>query len=225
MERLKSTRGEVPRSGDRARCLGALWHRSVRSQPTRPGSEAGDTLVELLIAIVIIAIAASAILGALTTSITSSTEHRNLSLDDTLLKSFSENVKYQIELQSKTASTPYYEDCNAASNTPAKVLTDYKKLVPGWSAPYPPAFAGYPAGYAVMITDVQFWDTQTGSFDVSGAANGTCNNSNASGIEMITVTVTDPTGEHLSLATVVRNPDYGTNYCALYNPGPANNCT
>jgi type II secretory pathway pseudopilin PulG len=97
------------------------------------GSEAGDTLIEVLMAIVIIALAASALLGALLTSVTGSVEHRSLSVDDTVLKGFAEAAKEQIELQ----STPLYAPC--ASNY---LIT-------------PPTF---PTGYSATITAIQYWN-------------------------------------------------------------------
>jgi hypothetical protein len=72
-------------------------------------SEAGDTLLEVLIAIVVIAIGVVALLGALTTSITSSATYRSLATLDTLLKSFSEAVKYDVQLQ--PAATSQYQNC------------------------------------------------------------------------------------------------------------------
>jgi type II secretory pathway pseudopilin PulG len=71
--------------------------------------ETGDTLVEVLIAIVIIGIGAVALIGALTTSITSSATYRSLSTIDTVLKSFAEGVKYDVQLQ--PAPTALYSNC------------------------------------------------------------------------------------------------------------------
>ena len=50
-----------------------------------------------------------ALLGALTTSITSSATSRSLATLDTLLKSFSEAVKYDVQLQ--PAATSLYQNC------------------------------------------------------------------------------------------------------------------
>jgi type II secretory pathway pseudopilin PulG len=97
-------------------------------------SESGDTLIEVLIAVVIIALAATALLGALLTSITSSVSHRSLAVDDSVLRSFAEAAKEQIELQ----SNPLYVHCPASYSISS-------------SAP--------PSGYSVpAITQVQYWN-------------------------------------------------------------------
>jgi Tfp pilus assembly protein PilV len=62
-------------------------------------SEDGDTLIEVLLAVVILGLSVVALLGALVTSITSSSEHRSLASDDTVLRSFAEAAKYEIQMQ------------------------------------------------------------------------------------------------------------------------------
>jgi type II secretory pathway pseudopilin PulG len=61
--------------------------------------EAGDTLVEVLIAIAVIGITAAALLGGFSTSIAASADHKTLSSLDTVLKSFIETSTYQIQQQ------------------------------------------------------------------------------------------------------------------------------
>jgi len=60
-------------------------------------SEAGDTLVEILVAIVIIALTVTALLGALVTAITSSTTEQSLSTVDSVLNSFAQSAQYEIQ--------------------------------------------------------------------------------------------------------------------------------
>jgi type II secretory pathway pseudopilin PulG len=83
----------------------------VRHQPRR--DERGDTLIELLIATTIIAITVSALFGALIGSITGSVEHRSLATLNTVLKSFAESAKYDIQLQPLVSgvSGPEYTEC------------------------------------------------------------------------------------------------------------------
>jgi hypothetical protein len=76
----------------------------------RSNSEAGDTLVELLVSIVVIGLTSIALLGTFATTITASTEHRTLASSDSLLKSFVEYATYQIQMQGgnfSTSCTPY----------------------------------------------------------------------------------------------------------------------
>jgi Tfp pilus assembly protein PilE len=96
-----------------------LWISGTRVRDKRRKSEAGDTLLEVLIAIVVIAIGVVALLGALTTSITSSATYRSLATLDTLLKSFSESVKYDVQLQ--PAATSLYQNCA----TSYQVVSEY----------------------------------------------------------------------------------------------------
>ncbi len=69
------------RDGRRARC-----------------SEAGDTLIEVLIAIVIIALTVTALLGALVTALTSSTTEQSLSTVDSVLNAFAQSAQYELQL-------------------------------------------------------------------------------------------------------------------------------
>ena len=125
-------------------------------------SEAGETLVEMLIAIVIIGIAVTAILGALLTSMTASTQHRGLAVEDTLLRSYAEQAKQQIELQTPTSSTSYQPSCQ-----------------PSYSVSWPPA----------------------GFVDSSACQSDT-------GLQLITLTASGPSGLTQQLSFVVRNPNY-----------------
>ena len=85
-------------------------------QPTRTNrfDEAGDTLVEVLIAVLIASMAVIGILGALLTSTSSSISHRNMTTFDAVLKSFAETARNAIETQTSTpyacpAPSPYYQ--------------------------------------------------------------------------------------------------------------------
>ncbi|HYA68093.1 MAG TPA: type II secretion system protein, partial [Acidimicrobiales bacterium] len=77
-------------------------------------SDGGDTLIEVLIALVVISLAVVAVMGGLVTSITASAEQRNLSALDTLLKSFAESAKYQIDEQ----ASPLFDNCARAEPAP-----------------------------------------------------------------------------------------------------------
>lgn len=102
--------------------------------------ETGDTLVEILIALVIISITVVALLGGLVTALTSSSEHRSLANLDTLLKDFAESAKYEIQQQPVTGSSePLFTPC----------ATTYSVA----SAPSPAQTAvGLPAGDGVPVT-------------------------------------------------------------------------
>ena len=78
--------------------LGRLRRREERS-------ERGDTLIELLIAIVIIALTVTAMLGALVTALTASTTQKGLSTVDAILNSFAQSAQYEAQ-QSFVNCTP-----------------------------------------------------------------------------------------------------------------------
>src|SRR6516225_4601813 len=75
---------------------------AVQAQP-----EAGETLVEVLIALVVIGLTVTAVLGAFVTTISATTEQRNLAGADAFLRSFVNTATYDISL----SSTPLFVAC------------------------------------------------------------------------------------------------------------------
>lgn len=70
--------------------------------------ETGDTLIEIVVAVVIIGLTVVALMGVLTTSVTSSAEYRSLASVDTVLKNFADAVKSDVQLQ---PSRSIYTNC------------------------------------------------------------------------------------------------------------------
>lgn len=100
----------------------------------RPESaDRGDTLLEVLIALAVVAIAATALIGGVLSSITASSAHRSLAINDADLKSFADAAQNQIQRQ----ANPLFVDC----------ATTY--------AVTPPPL---PANYVVSITGIQYWN-------------------------------------------------------------------
>ena len=93
-----------------------LPHRRARSFITKADTsgtvrhrlwnEDGDTLIELLIAIVILGIIAAPILLAFMTSIMGSAAYRNVATMDTVLKSAANEVTSQVEHFSRSIHMP-----------------------------------------------------------------------------------------------------------------------
>jgi hypothetical protein len=150
----------------------------------------------MLIAIVVIGIAVTAILGALLTSITASTQHRGLAVEDTLLRSYAEQAKQQIELQPPTLADP------AAGVAAASPLYDpscqASYLDQAHKVNWPPAGFTVPHGYNVNISEVQFW-TGSGFVDSAKCQSDT-------GLQLITLTASGPSGLTQKLSLVVRKP-------------------
>jgi len=91
-------------------------------------TEAGETLLEIVIALVIIGIVFSAFFAAYSTAAVSSTTHRNVTNEDRILRDYAEGTKAAAK-----------RDC--ATNDASS---------PG--ATYSPTFAALPQGYSVITT-------------------------------------------------------------------------
>ena len=120
-----------------------------RARPvSRPGRspDAGDTLIEILIAVSIIAIAAAGIVGGVASAIGSSGTHRSLSTLDAIVKSFAQTAKYEIQQQPSGQGGPLFQPCagTIGSSSPYYTLA---------SVPYP---SSGPVGTAVTVFGTGF---------------------------------------------------------------------
>ena len=102
---------------------------------TRRCSQAGDTLIEVLVAVVVVGLCGVALLLAFSTSITSTSEYRNLAAIDTVLRSVSENAVSQIQQQ----ALPQFSSCATSAYYQNNVSL------------------GAPAGYTATFTAVTYW--------------------------------------------------------------------
>ena len=173
-------------------------------------SERGETYVELLITTVIVGLAAIAIIGALLTSISASTEHRNLASNDNVVKSALESVKSQVQFQ-----TGNFYDCSTVNSAPSGTppvgtgKPDY--ILNQWKSSL--SLPSRPAGFSLSLTAVECWNQSLGGFDPHCSSSDTslCGVHDRTGIERITVSGTDPSGYDVKLSTIVRNPNYSSN--------------
>jgi type II secretory pathway pseudopilin PulG len=183
--------------------------------PTRPRSrrahnqrdEDGDTLVEIMITIVLVGLVVAAILGAIMIAIESSTTHRNLANDDTIVKSALEAVKDQVELPQ--SGTNDFVDCGTTSNGPSSILTAWTTVGGSKYITLP----SIPGGYSESIGTVQCWDPNARTFDSTCTAVSPCV---PSGVLLVSVTATDPSGYALTESTIVRNPSYQASYNGVF---------
>jgi type II secretory pathway pseudopilin PulG len=153
--------------------------------------EAGDTLLEVLIAIAILGIIVAALLGALLTTITSATEHRSLATLDTVLRSYAEQLKYDVQLQ---GTGSWFTQCASVSSPTTS----------------PPQYQGHtvtPANqppnvhYSAVILGIKYWNDVTNTFDTNCGAPG-----DQSGYQLVTFQVTAPNGLTEPLSVGVRTP-------------------
>jgi type II secretory pathway pseudopilin PulG len=178
---------------------------SVPGAEDRRRSEAGDTLVEILIALTVLGIAATAILLAFATSISGSGEDRNLVTMDTMLRTASAEVTSAIQQQSSTV----FSSCSGA----------YTLNQQGISLPNASAPATNP--YSAAITGAQYWNaaatppafTSTVTPTTSCPAGVT-----GGGPQLLTVTVTYHGGGGITSSTITTVVDNTT------PPTPATNC-
>ncbi len=149
-----------------------------RGRPRR--DESGDTLVEVLVAIVVLSLCGLALLLTFSTSITASVEHRSLATLDTVLRSASESASMQIQQQSGAL----FSSCATASFYNSNLTLSV------------------PAGYSVAVTSVQYW---TGS---SFTAFGASCPAGSLQPQLLTMTATAANGVSDSQSFVVDDPLY-----------------
>src|SRR3954454_9746930 len=100
--------------------------------------DSGETLIELVVAVAILGVAAVAILGGLLVSIQSSVIHRNDATGGAYVRSFAEAIQNSVD------STGGYKPCGSAASAYAGVT------VPS-----------LPTGYTTAVTAVQSWNGST----------------------------------------------------------------
>jgi len=153
----------------------------------RRRSEAGDTLIEVLLAIVVLGLTSVALLTAFGTIISSSAEYRGLATMDTVLRSASQQAISQVGQQSGAL----FASCESA----------------GPSGPGQVNFS-LPAGYTAVVSSVQYWDASATppAFDPPSTWTSTSFSPcipNAAAL--LTITVTASSGQSSSIRSVVDN--------------------
>jgi hypothetical protein len=178
-----------------------------RREPTpRSHSEAGDTLVEVLLALLVLSLASVALIIAFSTSISASAEHRRLVTADLVVGSVSQNAIASIEgnLQLFTCTT-----LQAGQSMPVTTTT-YLSSVQGLGFDLVPAeYTTTPYSYSASVTGVEWWNGTSFSSTCSAGAP-----------EEITVTVTNTsTGVSYINTFVVGFPLTTTNAVSGSAPG------
>ena len=147
----------------------------IQQSDGRRRSEAGDTLIEILIALTVIGIAGVAILLAFATSISGSSDHRNLTTMDAMLRTAAAEVTAAIQQQPSSE----FATCLGAYTV---------NNTPGGGIPLPTA------GYTATIYSAQYW-TGTGWTSPVAPTNTGCPNTPPNTVDVVgTVPNTYPLG-------------------------------
>ena len=132
------------------------WGRAGRQ---RQRDDRGDSLIEVLFAVVIIALAAVPLIGALLESIAASAEHRGIATTSTLLETFAETAVSEIETSPLPGGTAY----TASASPSYRLLSNPSKA----SGPGPSKASGR-AGTTVTVFVTGFSSASTFSVTVGG---------------------------------------------------------
>ena len=147
--------------------------------PRHLQSEAGFSLAELLITIVLVSVTFVAILTGLTTTIRVSTLHRTQATTDSVARSAAEWVK-------DISHNPFSTSCPAV---------------------YSLTGLSIPAGYSATIQSVEYWDgvapSATGTYDLSLHIGSSCGGGNK-GLQRITIVATAANGQATETVQILK---------------------
>ena len=160
---------------------------SLRTARSHRRDEDGDTLIEVLLALVVMGITVLAILAAFMTSLSSSSTLRTFAVNDSMLRTVSEQVVAEFQQGNVYLACP-----NATPASYTSALGSALSIPPPYST----------AGYSAAISAVTYWD----GAGFTGTAT-TCTpstSSNPSDVpEQLTITITGPNSFSVSTTFVV----------------------
>ena len=144
------------------KCHSRVWADSARrprARRERSCGDDGDTLIEVLIALLVMSITVVSLLVAFSTAFSASATHRNLAVTDTVLRSVTEQVYSAFQ----QIDSPIYAACPTAT-------TSYynSELTNALTPPSP-----YSASYSGSITQVAYWSGSNFSLTSSTCSSGT----------------------------------------------------
>lgn len=132
--------------------------RAAAGRPVRAGGpDAGETLLELLISIMIVGIGVTAVLGGVGIAARASTQDERQIQAQALLRSWGEHV------QARTTDATY---------TPCATTATYAGAPWAWTAPAPAGLPELPAGFTAAVASVAYWDAPSAGFVAGCTADG-----------------------------------------------------
>lgn len=168
--------------------------------PRRRRPDRGDTLIEVLLALVVIGLSVVALLGGLAASISGSATHKGLSTIDAMLRSYAEDLTDQVELE----AAPIYAEC------PSWTASSYNGTAVNYTAP---------VGYTIGISSIQYFD-RAASQSSSTPWDGAC--TNPTGLQLVTLSATGPNHTAQTLEVGLRPP--GCVYYSTTSSSFVNDC-
>jgi|GEM_PF-7061030 len=174
------SRGSVEKSGLRARLF---------SRERVERSERGDTMIEVLLALMILGLTSVALIVAFSTTLSASAQHRRLTSANIAINDYSQQVIAGIEANQNLFTCP--TPARSTSTIPTNVGYYVNQLAIASTAPYSPT-----------ISNVQYWDPSTSMPTTSCIANAS---------ELITVSVSSGYANQTS-QFVVDSPTSGSNF-------------
>jgi hypothetical protein len=149
---------------------------------THERGEKGDTLIEVLLAVVVLGLASVALIIAFGTSISASADHRNLTTVRTLLASASQQAIGEMQ---QTAQQALFASCNAG---PGTVGSPYTTGATAVSFSVPPSYSSlYSVQFVAAsgsLNPVEWWNATSASFQP------TCPAGYLNGPQLFTISVT-----------------------------------
>jgi hypothetical protein len=181
----------------RLRQVAATWKlRSSGGDVDR--SESGDTLVEILLALVILGLTSVALLLAFSTSISASATQRHLAAANIALNDYAQNVIAGIE------SNQDLFTCPQTARTPMSANVSYylnELAIP--ATPSTATSTGTQITYTTTITSIQYWNESTSAFSTTCASNAA---------QEITVSVSPGSSLDNTESFVVDSPSSGSSF-------------
>ncbi len=162
------------------------WSRRVTEKVREGRSEAGETLVEVLLALIILALASVALITAFETSINASAEHRDLANFNSVLASSIATTTSQVQQDSNSV----FSTCQPLSAYPSGPQITAALGITGYSA------AIAPSGSQPAV-----------EYSLNGTYTASCSSSDVGNPQLINVVVTNTAnGRTQSDTVVVDNP-------------------
>lgn len=173
----RTPREIIERSTDSSRTNGPKPRDVRRFAIFEVRDDRGDTLIEVLLSLVILGLAALSMIVAFGTSLTASGQHRNLTTAETYAKTVANHV---------------------ASNVQA-VTSNFLCTSPPTAAIYTglTSAVALPTGYSAAVTGLSYWNAATSSWGATCVANAP---------QLISLSVTSPSGAVNTVSVVVDNP-------------------